>query len=141
MGELPAIEQAFILSGQAKLEVKPIAILGEGSVLAAQAAECANEQGRFWGYHDILYANQKSERRQQTADDLKRFAAAGGLNTEKFSSCLDSGKYAATVSNNTAAATRQGVTSTPTIFVNGRQVESTAEAVGKAVQEELASGS
>lgn len=141
MSELPTVERTFILSGQAKLEVKPIAILGEGSVLAAQAAGCANEQGRFWEYHDILYANQKSERRQQTADDLKSYAAAIGLDMERFSSCLDSGKYAATVSNDTDAAKQMGVTSTPTIFVNGHKVESTAEAVGQAIQKELASGS
>lgn len=141
MSELPTLEREFILSGQAKLEVKPIAILGEGSVLAAQAAGCANEQGRFWSYHDILYANQKSERRQQTADDLKSYAAAGGLDMEKFGSCLDSGKYAATVSNDTNAAQQVGVTSTPTIFVNGHKVESTAAAVSEAIQKELASGS
>jgi protein-disulfide isomerase len=141
VSELPTVEQTFILSGQAKLEVKPIAILGEGSVLAAQGAGCANEQGRFWEYHNILYANQKSERRQQTAGDLKSYAAAIGLDTGKFGSCLDSGKYAATVSNDTDAAKQVGVTSTPTIFVNGREVESTADAVGKAIQRELAAGS
>ena len=141
MSELPTVERTFILSGKAKLEVKPIAILGAGSILAAQASGCANEQGLFWDYHHILYANQKGKRQQQTADDLKRYAAASGHDMEKFNSCLDSGKYATTVSNETDAATQLGVTSTPTIFVNGRKVQSTADAVGQAIQEALASGS
>jgi protein-disulfide isomerase len=141
VSELPTVERKFILSGRAKLEVRPIAILGNGSVLAAQASACANEQGRFWDYHHILYANQKGKREQQTAEDLKRYAAASSHDMERFNSCLDSGKFATTVSNDTEAATQMGVTSTPTIFVNGRKVQSTADAVGQAIQEELASGS
>lgn len=141
MSELPTLEQEFILSGQANLEVKPIAILGNGSALAAQASGCANEQDRFWVYHDILYANQKGKRQQQTAGDLKRYASAAGLDTEKFSSCLDSGKYASTVRNDTDAAQARGIATTPTIVVNGRVVENTAEAIGRAIQEGLTSGS
>ena len=141
MSELPTIEQTFIVSGQAKLEVKPIAILGDGSVLAAQASACANEQARFWDYHNILYANQKGKRQQQTANDLKRYAAAAGLDTENFGSCLDSGKYAAMVTNDTNAAQQLGIDSTPTILVNGNPVESTADAVGQGIQRELPAGS
>jgi protein-disulfide isomerase len=140
VSELPALEHTFIMSGQAKLEVKPIAILGPGSVLAAQASGCANEQGRFWDYQDFLYANQKGKRQQQTADDLKRYAAAAGLDMEKFNPCLDSGKYATTVSNDTDAAERLGIDSTPTIFVNGQRVESTADAIGQAIQRMLPPG-
>ena len=141
MSELPTLERDFILSGKAKLEIKPIAILGPGSALAAQASGCANEQGRFWEYHHILYANQKGKRQQQTEDDLKRYAAVAGHDMEKFNSCLDSSRYAGAVATDTDAAAQRGVTSTPTIFVNGRKVESTAEAVGQAIQDELASGS
>ena len=58
MSVLPTIEEEYMLTGKVKLELRPIAFLGKNSWLAAQAAECANEQGRFWRFHDILYANQ-----------------------------------------------------------------------------------
>ena len=58
MSVLPTLEAEYIITGKAKLELRPIAFLGKNSGLAAQAAECANEQGGFWGFHDVLYTNQ-----------------------------------------------------------------------------------
>lgn len=141
VGVLPAIEQEYVETGKAKLEAKPIAILGDESVLAAQAAECANEQGRFWDFHDILFANQGKERSGVfSADNLKRFAAALGLDTAAFGSCLDSGKYAAAVRQDTAAAQAAGVKSTPTLLVNGTKVDSTLDALRTAIEAALAAG-
>lgn len=119
-----------------------IAILGEESELAAQAAECANDQGRFWDYHDVLFANQEGENRGAfLSENLKRFAEALALDGMAFDSCLDSGKYASKVTDDTDEARQQGVNATPTILVNGKEVTSTLDDVRAAIQEELASGS
>ncbi len=142
MSVLPPLEEEFVLPGQVKVRVRPIAILGEGSELAAQAAECANEQGRFWDFHDTLYANQGGRGSDAfSRDNLKRFAVALGLDTAAFDSCLDSGRYASKVRDDTSQAQRQGVTKTPTIYVNGREVEDSLDALRAAIQAELASGS
>lgn len=141
MSVLPPIEEEFVATGQVKVQMRPIAILGEESQLAAQAAECANDQGRFWQYHDTLYANQANEHNSGvfSSENLKAFAEALALDTTAFNSCLDSGKYAAMVKNDTNAARQQGINKTPTIFVNGREV--TASELRSAIQEALASGS
>ncbi len=142
MSVLPPIEEEFVSAGQVRVEMRLIAILGEESELAAQAAECANDQGRFWDYHDVLFANQEGKNRGAfLSENLKRFAEALALDGTTFDSCLDSGKYASSVRDDTAAAGQMGVNSTPTILVNGKEVTSTLDDVRAAIQEELASGS
>ncbi len=133
---MPSIEEAFIASNTASLEIRPIAILGDESVQAAAAAECANDQGRFWAYHDILYANQGAERGGAFTDDrLKEFAEALDLDTGAFNSCLDSGRYTQQVVDNTSSARGSGVSVTPTILVDGERVDATAEAISAAIQQ------
>lgn len=125
--------------GRVKLEVKPIAILGPESELAAQAAHAANEQGRFWEFHDILYANQAG--RNQGAfslTNLKRMAAALNLDAGAFAAAMDSYRFESTVRAETARAAEAGVGSTPTVLVNGTPVEPTLEAAVAAVERELA---
>ena len=139
---LPPIEEEFVSAGQVKVQVRPIAILGEESELAAQAAECANEQGQFWEFHDTLFLNQGKERSGAfSRQNLKRFAQALALDAASFDSCLDSGKYDSLVRDNTTEAGGQGISKVPTIFINGREVDSTVEAMRSAIKEELASGS
>ena len=142
MRVLPPIEEEFVSTGQVKVQMRPIAILGEESELAVQAAECANDQGQFWEFHDTLYANQVREHNTGafSRENLKRFAEALELDTVAFDSCLDSGKYASKVRDDTEAARRMGITSTPTILVNGRQVSSSVDELRAAIQEELGSG-
>ena len=139
---LPPVEEEFVSAGQVKVEVRPIAILGEESEVAAQAAECANDQGRFWDYHDALYANQRGENKGAfSRENLKRFAEALALDTAAFDSCLDSGKYASMITGGTDEARQRGINKTPTIFVNGREVANNLDAVRAVIQEELATGS
>ncbi len=83
--------------------------------LAAEAAACANEQGRFWEYHDALYANQDAL--DPTA--LKAHAAALDLDGPKFESCLESGRMKAVVDRDMAAGEKAGVKGTPAYFING----------------------
>ena len=84
--------------------------------LAHEAAQCANAQGKFWEYHDKLFANQRALKEPQ----LKEYAAALNLDTNAFNSCLDSGEFREDVTKDHAAGTAAGVTGTPAFFVNGR---------------------
>jgi len=99
------------------------AFLGEESQWASEASECAGDQDSFWEYYDYLFANQSSENKQELSkDNLKAFAAALGLDSEAFNTCLDSGKYTQLVQNMTAAGRQIGVQSTPTFAINGQPV-------------------
>lgn len=85
---------------------------------AAEAAQCAHEQGRFWEYHDTLFANQGS----LGIASLKQYASGLGLDTEQFNSCLNSGKYAAEVQEDFSDGRAAGVSGTPTFFINGKKL-------------------
>lgn len=111
----------YVDTGKVKLAFRHFAFLGEESNWASEASECANEQGKFWQFHDYLFNNQNGENQGAFAKDkLKGFAATLGLNTTQFNTCLDSGKYALRVSEDTQEGQVAGVTGTPTIFVNGQ---------------------
>jgi protein-disulfide isomerase len=139
---LPAIEEEFVAAGQVRVQVRPVAIGGAESNLAAEAAECANDQGRFWDFQGVLYANQRGENKGAfSRENLKRFAEALELDTAAFDSCLDSGKYVSNVKDGTQAAAQMGVTSVPTIFVNGREVSHELETIQAAIREALGAGS
>jgi protein-disulfide isomerase len=83
---------------------------------AAEASLCANEQQRFWEFHDSLYTNQA----QLEVAALKQRAVTLRLNTAAFNTCLDSGKHAETIRKDQDEARKAGVSSTPTMFINGR---------------------
>jgi protein-disulfide isomerase len=82
---------------------------------AAEAAMCANEQGKFWEYHDVLFKNQQTLEIAQ----LKDHAKSVGLDTSTFSTCLDSSKYKKSVDEDMAAGQKVGVSGTPAFFING----------------------
>ena len=102
---------------------------------AAEASLCANEQNRFWEYHDALFANQ----RDLTVESLKKRAADLKLDTAQFNTCLDSGKEAAAISKDVAAGHQAGVDGTPTLFINGRMMYGTQAYadIKAAIDEEL----
>src|SRR5215470_16327612 len=88
---------------------------------AAEAAQCAAEQQQFWPYHDKLFASASLQ-----MDDLKQFAQELALNMEQFTSCLDSGKYAAGIEADMQAGQQAGVNATPSFFVNGHPLSGAA---------------
>jgi protein-disulfide isomerase len=88
----------------------------ENAMGAALAAECANEQGKFWEYHDILFMNQDA----LTVADLKKYASDLKLDTSKFNSCIDSEKYQDKIDKDLADGQDYGVSGTPAFFVNGQ---------------------
>jgi protein-disulfide isomerase len=83
---------------------------------AAKAAQCANDQGKFWAYHDKLYANEPDA----SLEKLKKFAADVGLDIPAFERCLSSGKYQSKIQKDVEEGRRLGVTGTPAFFINGR---------------------
>ncbi len=83
---------------------------------AAEAARCAGEQGKYWEYHDILFANHAA----LAPELLKKYAADLQLDAAQFAACLDSDKYASAVNKDLAEGTRVGVSGTPAFFINGR---------------------
>jgi|SRR3989344_2127130 len=97
----------------------PLPMHGQISFLASEAAECANEQGKFWEYHNILYDNQDFF---STEDDLKKYASNLGLNISKFNRCLDNETYKAEVEKDIADGEKFGIQGTPTFFVNGKRI-------------------
>jgi protein-disulfide isomerase len=104
---------------------------------AAEAARCAYEQGKFWEYHDKLYANSP----KASADDLKSYAKEVGLNVDSFDRCLATGKYRAIVQQDLNEGTQLGLTGTPTFFFNGREISGNQPlaAFEAIIDEELAS--
>lgn len=86
---------------------------------AAEASECADEQGKFWEYHDKLFENQPQG---YSTDKFKQWAQDLNLNTTKFNDCLDAGKYAGQVQAEATDGQNRGVQGTPATFVNGQLV-------------------
>jgi protein-disulfide isomerase len=87
----------------------------EHAHLAAQAAVCAQEQGRFWEMHDAMFEHQASLHRE----GLIELAGDAGVDADALTACLDAGEIAATVDADHAAGEALGVTGTPKFFVNG----------------------
>jgi protein-disulfide isomerase len=142
---VPRIEEDYIADGRVKLVYRPVAILNRPgsppeSTWAAEAAECANEQGRFWDYHDKLFENQRGENRGAFAiENLKRFAEELGLDTQAFNQCLDSHKYEALIRAETEEALDGGINSTPTFVVGEQTIPGprSYEQIQEAIEAEL----
>jgi protein-disulfide isomerase len=120
----PQIDELFVKTGKVKFVYKHMAFIGEESKAAALAALCAQEQGRFWEYHDILFKNQGAENSgAYKPEKLVEFAQTVGLGINAFNQCLSSGRYTALINRVTQEGRNQDVSGTPTTFVNGRKLE------------------
>jgi protein-disulfide isomerase len=91
----------------------------KNALKAAEAAEAAREQGKYWEYTALLFQNQKA----LGVDKLKEYATRIGLDRQRFDEALDSGKFSDRVQSDLVEGSRLGVNSTPTVFVNGRLVK------------------
>jgi protein-disulfide isomerase len=100
------------------------AVLGQESQWAAEASECAREQQAFWPYHDKLYASQQGKNQGAFSKaNLKSMAAELGLDASRFDQCLDAGKYAGLIAQETDAGKAMGVRATPTFLINGQVIQ------------------
>lgn len=102
----------------------PLVQIHRNAMLAARAGRCANEQGRFWPYHDVVFGNQSQWSESTRAVELFiGYAEQAGLERQRFAECLRSDRFQQEVSESYQLGEAMGVSGTPTIFVNGKRVE------------------
>ena len=114
----------------------PLEAIHPQATLAAEAARCAGDQGKFWQYHDTLYGKAP----KLGAADLKSYAKEIGLDARSFDQCLDSGKHKNIVQKDLAEGAKLGLTGTPSFFINGREISGAQplEAFSAIIDEEIA---
>ncbi len=138
------LRDEYIASGKVKMVFRNFQFLGPESVAAGEAAECAKDQGKFWAFHDAIYAEEIRDGQEHNGNLDREFflktAQALGLKVSDFTSCIDSNKYADQISKDQEDASAAGVNSTPTSFVNGRLIKGAVpyEQFKAVVEEELA---
>jgi protein-disulfide isomerase len=114
----------------------PLSQIHPHAPLAAQAAEAAFAQGKFWPMHSALFESQDA----LELDDLMRYARGLGLNVEQFVEELQSGAHAPKVASDFRSGVRSGVNATPTFFVDGQRLDGSwdadrlTEAIAQAAQ-------
>ena len=139
----------YLSTGKVRFEYRHFIVIdgnvgGSESRHAAQASECASEQGAFWDYHEMLFANQQGEGQGAFSDArLKAFAEALELDTAAFNSCLNSARAAKAVSDDERLARTYNLRGTPSLFVNDQLVQNPMDldAVKAAIDAALASAS
>lgn len=123
----PSLIQDYVQTGKARFVHRDFAFLGPESFSAAEAAECSKDQGKFWQFHDALYAAEIKDG-QENNGNLNRtlfvkLAKQVGMNSDTFGKCLDDKKYTQRVLDISSAAKASGVDSTPTTFINGKKIQ------------------
>jgi protein-disulfide isomerase len=128
---LPQIQSKYIDTGKVKLEFRhyPLTQIHAKAEISSVAAECANRQGKFWQYHDLLYQNGQADGAGLDKDSLVKYANQLGLNSgtlgfgkNKFNQCLDSNATLDVVNKDLAEGGKDGVSGTPSFFINGQQI-------------------
>ena len=109
--------QEYVEGGTLRIEWRDFPYLGKESLSAAVAARAAQEQGKFWEYHDLLYRNQSGG---FPREKLVGLARETGLDAERFEASLASGSYEQIVTSNFREGQQRGISGTPTFVINGR---------------------
>ncbi|MET1124440.1 MAG: DsbA family protein [Archaeoglobaceae archaeon] len=124
-----------------KVVFRDFPVHGNVSILAAIAADCAGEQGKYWEFHDVLFEKQQEwyYNYELAREKMLEYAASLGLDVGAFETCIDSGKYSEEVKKDQEDGISYGVRGTPTIFVNGLRIVGyiSYEELAKIVEEEL----
>ncbi len=122
---LQQLVKTYVDTGKIKFVYKEFPLpFHSNSQPAAMAAECANEQAKFWPYHDKLYATQTTWDNQDSntvKNTFKQYAASLGLNAASFNSCLDSSKYSDKIQKQSSEGSQYGVSGTPTFYVGNQK--------------------
>jgi len=115
----PQINSTYVQTGKVAFVFLHLPNRGFDSFPAASAAQCTNDQGKFWQYHNLLYKNQGPiDSGWANRDNLKKFASEiPGLDLQKFNSCFDSQQHKPIVENNVALAHSLGFTQTPSFII------------------------
>lgn len=117
------LRSEYEATGKVRFEFKHFIIGGATTAAAANAAECAADQGRFWDYHNLLFSRQGTSSAPFSNAALKQYAVQLGLDTALFNQCVDSSKHLEKVYRDAAEGRGLGVNATPTFFVNGQKLE------------------
>jgi len=108
----------YVETGKVKIIFKDYNIIGEDSVKASQGAHCANDQGLFWKYHDILYSHWTGENNGwASSENLTNFAQQIDLNMDEWSECMDEGSHSQIILKSNDDARALELTGTPAFFV------------------------
>lgn len=112
---MPQIVNDYVNTGKVRYVLRdlPLETIHPFALKAAEAANCAGEQGKYWEMHDRLFANQNALATPQLSDHAK----AIGLDVTEFNKCVESGKFAEKVRKDVADAQQAGVSGTPTFFI------------------------
>ena len=114
------IQDKYVRNGAVKFVFHHFAFIGEESMCASEAAECANEQGKFREYYDTLFNHQAGENLGAFSDDhLANFAQQLELKVDQFNTCLKSDRYRDKVMADRNEGQARGVMQVPTLFING----------------------
>ncbi len=115
---LNIILEEYITPGKVNLVFKDFPLNGPDSVLAAEASYCAEDQGKYWDYHDELYTNWGGERTGWINEEsLNKFAVEVGLDLEEFNSCMNEHKYLSRVLDLEKFGRNIGIDATPSVLV------------------------
>ncbi len=117
------IKTNYVDTGKIKITFRHFPLPGHiNAQKSAEAGECANKQGQFWPYHDLLFKNGSGDGTGLAVSDLKKYAEELGLNMTQFNSCLDSGTTSGIVSTDFKDGQSVGVNGTPVFIVNGEKL-------------------
>jgi len=117
------IETDYIDTGKVKIVFRHFPLsFHQNAETAAEGAECAGEQGKFWEMHNELFDSGSGDGTGLSADDIKGYAAGLGLDTTQFNTCLDSNKYTDKIQSDMKAGIAAGVQGTPAFVINGQLV-------------------
>jgi protein-disulfide isomerase len=121
----PKLKEEYIDTGKVRFAFRhlPLEQLHPNAPKAAEASECANDQDKFWEYHDALFENFDTwtvATPETLTDELSALAGTLGLDTGTFTTCVTSGKYTDKVAQDLAEGQSKGATGTPTFFINGK---------------------
>ena len=124
---LPLIQKNYIDTGKVKFVYRdfPIPSIHQNAIPAAIAAECADEQGMFWEYHDKIFENQilwQDLDNQNVVRTFEQFAKELALDTDTFNTCLESAKYLDEVQNDLDDGASYGVAGTPGFFIGNEKI-------------------
>jgi protein-disulfide isomerase len=126
----PEIVQNYINTGKVRMVFRDFAFLGAESTVAANAAQCAEDQNKLWAYHDALYSGKVADDAAGGSEDDGFFSTAEllklgqqvGLNMTTFTSCVENNTDANIVAQEKGDAANVGINSTPSFLINGQQI-------------------
>jgi protein-disulfide isomerase len=141
---LPRIKKEYIDTGKVRIVFRdfPIQDIHPEATITAVAAECADDQGKYFEFHDKVFREQDHRGRdvvRYRVDELKRWGADIGLDVAAFNECVDSERHKEEVAKDYMNGTDVGINGTPVFFINGRLITG-AQSFGnfrKVIEEEL----